>query len=52
MSEDKEFICTVRGEPCECDKQGCIVKKRDPLERIAEALEEVAYQLRIQNGGG
>jgi hypothetical protein len=50
MSEEKEFMCTVRGEPCECDKQGCIVKQKEPLERIADALEEVAYQLRVQNG--
>lgn len=22
-----EFICSVRGLPCECNKQGCIAKK-------------------------
>lgn len=44
MSEEKEFICTARGLPCECDKKGCITK-RDPLERIADALETICLHL-------
>jgi hypothetical protein len=48
MSEEKPFICTARGVPCECDKKGCITK-RDPLDRIADALDEVAFQLRYYN---
>ena len=44
MSEEKEFICTARGVPCDCDKKGCVTK-RDPLERIADALERVANSL-------
>ena len=44
MNEEKEFICTATGKPCKCDKTGCVTK-RDPLERIADALEAVAMQL-------
>jgi hypothetical protein len=22
----KEFICTVRGKPCKCGKNGCVAK--------------------------
>lgn len=44
MSEEKEFWCTVRDEPCECDKKGCVTK-RDPLERIADSLESIAGTL-------
>ena len=52
MSEDKEFICSVRSEPCECDKKGCTAKKDPQLlafESIAKSLEEIAFQLRLGN---
>lgn len=44
MSEEKEFICTARGVPCDCDQSGCTAKK-DPTLRIAEALERIADRL-------
>ena len=55
MSEEKEFMCTARGEVCDCDKQGCVAKRKDPtlvaLESIAASLEEIAYQIHVQRGG-
>jgi len=54
MSEEKEFMCTARGEPCDCDKGGCTAKK-DPqlvaLESIAASLVEIAYQVGFRNRG-
>jgi hypothetical protein len=43
MAEEKEFICTVSGEPCECDKQGCTSKpcfKETPAQHHQKFCEE------------
>ena len=31
MSEEKEYWCSVRNAPCECDKKGCVTAKWDEL---------------------
>ena len=53
MSEEKQFMCTARGEPCDCDKGGCTAKKDPQLvafESIAASLQEIAYQLGRNRG--
>jgi hypothetical protein len=37
MSEEKEFICTATGEPCKCDKNGCVTKL-DPRDEVCCAF--------------
>jgi hypothetical protein len=31
MAEEKEYWCTVRDAPCECDKKGCVTTKWSEL---------------------
>jgi len=34
MSEEKEYWCSVRDAPCECDKKGCVTNKWSELNEI------------------
>ncbi len=31
MAEEKEYWCSVRDAPCECDKKGCVTNKWSEL---------------------